>query len=241
MSEKRRTGDRFPGVPFDSENADERRLWDELDELPRAEPSPRLRHDFYRQLAKSRSTPASVRLREWLGFRNNAGWLTAAASLLLGVALSQGLSRPVPVDDRAIASLQQQVAMLNRSLILDRMESPAASKRLRGIVDAVGVAGSDPVIASALLSRATGDPVSAVRSAAIDALGTQLAAPGIGDELMRLLVDAPSPLVQLALVDLVLRHGTTSQLESLVQISDEGRLHPDVQRHVESSIQRSRA
>jgi hypothetical protein len=46
--------------------------------------------------------------------------------------------------------------------------------------------------------------------------------------------------VQLALADLVLRYGNPQQLEQLVKLSDGGSLHPDVAKHVKTSVERSR-
>ncbi len=60
----------------------------------------------------------------------------------------------------------------------------------------------------------------------------------LSNELMNLLASAESPLVQLALVDLVLRNGSNSQLEYLLQLADTGRLHPDLVKHVNKSLGR---
>jgi hypothetical protein len=46
--------------------------------------------------------------------------------------------------------------------------------------------------------------------------------------------------VQLALADLVLRYGDPQQLEQLVKLSASGNLHPDVAKHIKSSVARNR-
>jgi hypothetical protein len=63
----------------------------------------------------------------------------------------------------------------------------------------------------------------------------------VGDELMAQLERAESPLVQLALVDLVLRHGNAGQVEQLVKLAEQGALHPDLAQHVKSVVWRNRA
>ena len=126
--------------------------------------------------------------------------------------------------------------MLNRELILDRLEDATAGKRLRGVIDAAYVVQDDAEIARALLMRATEDRVASVRTAAIDALGPSLNSAEVGDELMKLLETAESPLVQLALVDLVLRNGSNAQLQQLMQLANTGRLHPDLIKHVKNSF-----
>jgi hypothetical protein len=82
--------------------------------------------------------------------------------------------------------------------------------------------------------------VHSVRAAAIDAIGPQLGTPSIADELMASLEQAESPLVQLALADLVLRYGDPKQLEQLLRLSGRGALHPDVAQHIKSSASRNR-
>ena len=233
MSENKR-------IPYDGDTGADDALWQALGELPDAEPSPRLRQAFYRDLARSGRPGVAERLRDWLGFSGNTGWLTVAASLLIGLGAGMLLVQPAePVDENLrLAALEENVSILNRRLILDRLENATASKRLRGVMDAAAIAGNDAEVANALLLRATNDPVPSVRSAAIGALGPQMRTPAVGERLMDLLQQAESPLVQLALADLVLRHGSSRQINQLAQLADDGLLHPDIAKHVTESLKR---
>ena len=87
-----------------------------------------------------------------------------------------------------------------------------------------------------MLRLARNDNVYSIRSAAIEALGTMLATPDIGEELMALFEQNQSPLVQLALVDLVLRYGNAMQLDRLNQLSRSGNLAPELVEYVQSAI-----
>ena len=115
-------------------------------------------------------------------------------------------------------ALEQNVSMLNRSLVMDRLQNDQPGKRLRGVMDATYMATEDPDIAMALLDVALNDRVATVRSAAIESLGAQINTPTIGVQLMQTLQNAESPLVQLALVDLVLRNGNDEQVDQLLQL-----------------------
>lgn len=227
------------GVPFVSKDADESAIWDALIELPQEEPSRQLRQRFYDRL-DDRARPLGwvARVGGWLGIASPVGWMSAAATLLLGIVIGQVLEGE---SEASVRALQAQVVSLNRDLILDRLESDSPSKRLRGVVDALAVVERDAEIAHALLQTATDDSVHAVRSAAIDALGPQLRSPAIGEPLMRVLEASASPLVQLALVDLVLRHGTRSQIAQLIDLARAERLHPDLVEHVFASVSGERA
>ena len=231
------------GVSFVGDDAAEDAVWNSLGDIPAAEPSPELRRRFYRQLdnetATVRSSTVVGRVGRLLGFDAATGWLSATAALLLGLAL--GLTVPNGGQSRSVDLLERQVADLRRDLILDRLESATPSKRLRGVIDAVNLAERDPIVANALLETATADRVQAVRTAAIDALGPQVRADAVGDALMRELETSDSPLVQLALVDLVLRHGSRAQVRTLLSLAQAGELHPELVEHVLSSVSEERA
>lgn len=53
--------------------------------------------------------------------------------------------------------------------------------------------------------------------------------------------DSAQDLVQLALADLVLRHGSSMQPEQLLRLANEGALHPDLVKHVQKSLGRESA
>ena len=229
-----------PSLPFESSDADEQRLWAALADLPRAEPSPGLRRRFYHGLEAAGTRTWSGRLRDWLGLGERGGWVTAAACLLLGFGVAQVVAlRDTGTSDGGadrLVALEENVALLRRELIIDRLQDESAGKRLKGVVEAGQVVAEDREVARALLSRAVDDPSLSVRSAAIDALGPQLATREVGEELMKLLESADSPIVQLALVDLVLRHGDREQVGELRALAEAGRLHPDLVAHVRNAL-----
>ena len=235
-------------LPFDSEDLNEQKLWQALGDLPDESPSPRLRQSFYRELEKADRESWLEKLNSWLGIRNATGWVTAMAFGVLGLGLAQWMNTTNidipgtatvsdPVEDSRLAVLEQNVARLNRQLVLDRLQDSAASTRLRGVFDAGGLVEDDPEVTRALLLRATEDRVPSVRSAAIDALGPKLNSASVGSELMNLLEQAEAPLVQLALVDLVLRYGSQAQIEQLLALANQDRLLPELVNHVKKSLQ----
>lgn len=236
MSEKENRG-----VPFESDDREERRLWQALEGISQPEPPPRLRRRFYGELDRlGRQTPFE-RWSRRIGVIGVRGVVTALSCAVAGIVVGILLGDSDSIERSELTDLQQQVAQLNRNLILDRLENVSASKRLLGVIDAAGMAENDTEIARALLSRAVDDRVYSVRAAAIDAIGPQLNTPAVGEELMALLEKTDSPLVQLALVDLVLRHGNAQQIERLERLSESGALHPDLAQHVKTAVWRDRA
>jgi multidrug efflux pump subunit AcrA (membrane-fusion protein) len=123
----------------------------------------------------------------------------------------------------------------------DRVEPGAKLVELRmpeAVVAAAILAGTNAQLgAHKTLVRSTQDRVSSVRSAAIDALGASTSASAVGEQVMGLLEKAESPIVQLALVDHVLRYGNEEQIDQLLTLAGQDRLHPDLARHVIASVQ----
>lgn len=222
-------------LPFESSDPEEQKLWSALSDLPLEEPSSQLRRRFYNGLHDASRPAWYQRLGQWLGMRSSNGWATVAACLVIGFGVAQLTDSPVTESTRLVA-LEDNVAMLQRELILDRLQDTSAATRLRGVVDASRVAASDPLVVQALLDRATQDRSVSVRSAAIDALGPQISSGEVGAEVMQLLQDVDSPIVQFALVDLVLRQGSAEQIRHLQDLADKGELHPDLARHVNNAL-----
>lgn len=225
-----------PSLPFESSDDAEQQLWQELGNLPMAEPPADMRRSFYNELERAGSLTWGGRIRSWLGLSNNAGWVTATACLLIGFGAAQLATEQSSVEPDRLVALEQNIALLNRELVLDRLQDDAPGTRLLGVHAASNLVENDAEIAQALLVRASEDRSQSVRSAAIDALGPQLSSTRVGGELMRLLEDADSPIVQLALTDLVLRNGNQAQLDQLLYLANEKRLHPDLITHVKKAL-----
>jgi hypothetical protein len=235
MSDKRK-----PGLPYSSDEPAENSLWDSLATLEAEEPTADLRKNFYTKLEQAARPTLLSKMRDFFGFSGNTGWITATACLLVGLGTGQLIGAD-SADSSAerLAALEQNVSMLNRTLILDRLDNDSAGKRLQGVLDAAYLADDDPQITDALLQRATEERVHSVRAAAIDVLGRQLGAPSVGKRIMDSIADAESPIVQLALIDVVLRNGDQQQLQELLALAEDGLLYPDLAQHVLNSLKRN--
>ncbi len=223
------------GLDYRADTPSERELWDALGSLDQPEPPARLRRAFYRRLDHTPAPGAwSRRLRAWFA----RPWVPAAAMLGVGLVVGAALERP----NVELAVLQAEVAMLHRDFTLSLMHHQSATERLRGTIGAGVLAATDPAVTQALLRQALDDPSHAVRAAAIDALGPRVRSPGVGGEVLGLLETGVSPLVQKALVDLILRHGGPTEIERLLELSARGDVvHPDLRTYVTRSVRRASA
>lgn len=135
-----------------------------------------------------------------------------------------------------VRELRGEVRALNELVALSLLDDASATERLQGVSYGARMERPDRDVVSALLSAATTDPSVNVRLAAIEALAPRAAEPPVFDRLVRALPEQDSPLVQVALVDLLLESdGETARRAALRLAQDDG-THPEVRRHVRERL-----
>jgi hypothetical protein len=231
------------GVSLETEDEFERQLFDELASIPQRQPSERLRRSFYRRLNQAEAPRARYGDTrpgwfDWLLKPMVPALATLVIGLYIGAQLGNGSEDQ---GEQQIDLLRSEVATLNATVALSLLQKDSASDRLKGIDVATTMASGNPDITDALLYRAANDSSRSVRSAAISALGPQLADTSVANEVQRLMLDSKSPLVQLAFVELLMRWGDNDQLRNLVEAAETGRLLPDVQEYVMEKVRRMSA
>ena len=191
-------------------------LWTKLDSLPAEEPSPRMRDRFYAALGAYGEgfSAASTRERRKAGF----SWLPvsiAAATLLIGLGLGYAVSsQKGGRESTEIAQLRGEVNGMRELVALSLLRQQSASERLRGVSWANQVESSDGQVLAALLDSVNHDPNVNVRLAAADALRTFAMTSASRTEIAKAIIPQSAPLVQIALIDLV------------VDLKDSSRRHP---------------
>jgi hypothetical protein len=163
------------------------------------EPSGKVRERFFEMLGAYRQGLASAEPRRAFHW-----WQMAAAAALLAAGLGIGYvlrgSGQAPAE---VSQLREEVANMRQLVALSLMQQQSASERLRGVSWAYEVEPSDRRVLGALVSTINHDTNVNVRLAAVDALHRFTASP----ETRRAVVDAlpgqTTPLVQVALIDLL--------------------------------------
>lgn len=196
------------------------RLWEALDRLPEERPSPALSQRFYcmldEEVERAEAAPAPRRRGGWRGWLTalvprpavgGLGW--ALPALVLGVAVGAlvagggGAGNGDRAERREITELRSEVRSLSRLVTLSLLEQDSASERLKGVSYGRAAGPSDGRVLAALLEAAGHDPNVNVRLAAIDALAGVVDRPRVQETLVEAFARQESPLVQIALVDLL--------------------------------------
>ena len=197
----------------------QRRLAAALRAPPSARPGPRLDAMFHTWLESEREA-ASFRARaltpprvSWLralmsstGANALAACVLFAAGLFIGIRVLQPAAAVVTVRDEAMASelarLREQVEDMNQAVTWSVLQQGSTSDRLQNVLASSGApAGSQT--RHELLSLVAYDPSSTVRQSAVEALYRYAEDPAVRRAVATALPRESSPIVQLAMIDLL--------------------------------------
>jgi hypothetical protein len=211
--------------------------WAALGVLDDAEPGPGLRRGFYQALEAYQSGFAE-RQPSWFTWWPKAPALQAAlgmAMLLIGVFAGYLLSNRY---NPQVAQLQEQVNSLHQVMALSLLEQQSAFSRLEGVAWSYRVERSDTEVLDALLRTVNGDASVDVRLAAVDALRQFSTNASTRRGLAQALPHQTSPLVQIALIDLLVELQERSAAPQLRQLVEEPALDQNVQARAQRALLR---
>lgn len=166
------------------------------------------------------------------------GLLALLVGLGLGIVVAGG--GPFGPGGRGeLRSLRGEVRTLNELVTLSLLEAPSATERLQGVSFGARMERPDREVLSALVEAATRDPNVNVRLAAIEALAPVASRPRVLGPLARALPEQESPLVQVALVDLLLASDGETARRAAAGLLEDEEVYPDVRRHVRERLGRA--
>lgn len=223
-------------------------LWAKLGLLPAEQPSGRLRTGFYSMLEdykrnheERERAPRAGRLLAGLRERFS-GWKPAYAfasgAVLLLIGIGAGwILHAGRVSPKEVAALRGEVQDLRQAAALSFLDQASASNRLQGISYTELLERPDARTLAALINTLNADPNANVRLAAVDALYLFRNEPGVKDSLVRSLAAQDSPLVQVALIDLLVGIREQRAAEALKTLIGSGKLSPEVKQRAEQGLQ----
>ena len=223
-------------------------IWTKLGVLPQEQPSPEVREKFYGTLEAYIAGMEGEREKLGLGrslsrlaahlMPRRPAYQAALALALLAVGLGGGfwLGGRRPGIENEISSLRQEVGDIRQTAALSLLRQPSSSDRLMGVSWAGNVRQPAKTTVDALVRTLNEDPSVNVRLAAVDALYLFADRPGVKEGLVASLAGQSSPLVQVALIDLLVSVREKRALESLKLLAADKKLEPGVRKKAESGI-----
>ena len=125
---------------------------------------------------------------------------------------------------------------MRQTVAISLLSQPSASARLQGVSYSAAVQRPNTKTLTALVNTLNTDPNSNVRLAAVEALYLFRNQSGVKDSLLNALAVQDSPLVQVALIDLLVEIREQRASEALKALIKNEKLNPDVKKLAEQGI-----
>jgi hypothetical protein len=229
-------------------------VWRGLESMPELEPSENMRVRFLETLkayeegyqeAQRRqvyTAPAKSWWAGWLPARPAWQMAFSAALVLAGLLGGRYLLGPQqPSGNPEMAQLRGQVESLRQLITLSMLQQDSPSARLRGVTYSYQIAKPDNQVEQALLQAMNHDSNVAVRLSAVDALAKF----GNSMDVRRALVDSlavqDSPLVQVALIDLLVQLKEKEAVAALRTLSKDAQADETVRQRAADGAQKLEA
>lgn len=219
-------------------------LWTKLGVLPEERPSSALRQRFYSMLEEYKEGMTQEKplhhLRRFFSSLFGRSWgrrpvlQFGFSFLLLFIGLSIGYFLRFGNQN---AELRQEVQSMQQMLAVSLLEQRSPIQRLKGINLSYDVKKPNSQTIDALLNTLDSDPSINVRLAAVDALYLFFDYPSVREGVIHSLSKQTSPLIQIALVDLLVTMQERKALESFKRLIQTNELDPGVKQKLERGIQ----
>ncbi len=225
------------------------RLWERLGSLSDAEASTALRARFYSMLDGYKDgigLSLKQGKRRWgTGFWSERfipgtpvfQFAIAALFLVAGIVIGR-LLIPVASSSSDLAQLREEVHGMKRMVALSLMQQQSASERLAGVSWSQRVRQPDEKVLNALVQALNYDPSVDVRLAAMDALYQFSDQSSVRRALLEALPGQSSPMVQIALIDLMVQLGERQSAGTLRQLADDKNVNEAVRQRARWGLQR---
>jgi hypothetical protein len=212
-------------------------LQEKIQDIGYPEPSSELDDRFYQMLAlqKSKVRPAFSwsLFFEWPQLAPKLAF--ASITLLLGVLIGY-VVKPAPASSGDFAALTQQVSKLQETMMLSLLEKESATERLKAVSLTSEMTGVSDKVTSALIQTLNNDENVNVRLAALEALVPYAREGAVREQLIRSIGKQNSPLVQVALAELMEKIQAKSSVEELQKIIQSERTPAEVKNKIKESI-----
>jgi hypothetical protein len=223
-------------------------VWQKLGQLPEEEPTPAMRTRFYAMLEGYREglekpSPASSITFSTPWWRSlfpaapAMQFLLAALFLVIGVLLGR-LSNYEKQGNGELVQLRGELQNMRQMVTLSLLQQQSASERLAGLSWSEQVRQPDTKVLDALINALNYDPNVNVRLRAVDALHQFADRPVVRQGIVQALLRQNSPLVQIALIDLVVEIREKQSADALRRLAEDATVNQAVRQRAQWGLQR---
>jgi hypothetical protein len=209
-------------------------LTKKIDQQPEPTPSLELDHRFYEMLAKEKRKSSSLTF-SFPDFKILFHRYALACTLLIAGFLS-GYWFQQPTSTSDVKQLTLQVEGLKEMMMISLLEKESATERLKAVSLTQEINGPSKKVTEALFKTLNADPNVNVRLAALDALQGYSNLPHVREGLVHSIATQQSPLVQMALAELMVAIQEKSSVHELKKVLDQKSTAKEVKEKIQRSI-----
>jgi hypothetical protein len=226
---------------FDAMNS----TWKQIDRVEVPVPSEKMDISFFNMLNEEVEKKKPItsnrieRLKSFFGsilkLQLAFGMLLLTMGLGLGYMLKSNPSTPA-VKETMVTDTNTETEEVRGQLVLTLLEQNSANKRLQGVNEAAKLNDASERIIEALFTTLNNDPNINVRLVALESLSKYVETPEVRMGLVKSIAFQDSPLVQIALADLMVALQEKTSVESMKQLLEKPDINNTVKRKLEESI-----
>jgi hypothetical protein len=197
-------------------------------------PSQELDSRFYEMLAKEKKPSSKVSF-SWSWADSIFSKMAVGALLLVG-GFSAGLLMQKRTSENEVSKVAQEVSSLKEMMMISLLEKESATDRLKAVSLSEEIQGPSRKVTDALFKTLNSDPSVNVRLASLEALQTYSKSSAVREGLVRAIAQQDSPLVLVALSDLMVKLQEKSSVKELKKIMDQQSTPKEVKQRIKESI-----
>ncbi len=212
------------------------KLDESIDKISTVVPSKTLDRNFYSMLTKEKEKSKRSNFSlSWISFDSWVPKLSVAAVLVvLGFIGGSVLQKNSGGGE--VKELAKEVSGLKEMIMISMLEKESATDRLKAVSLSEEIQGPSKKVTEALFKTLNSDPSVNVRLAALDALQNYAKSPTVREGLVRAIAQQDSPLVQVAMAELMAALQEKSSVKALKEILKQKSTPKEVKQRIEESI-----
>ncbi len=215
-------------------------LWSGLEE--NVEPTTAMDIKFYTMLNAQKKSKERVTLipasENFLAKIFSKKIVYTLAILAIGFFIGNNLNIETDLSEETLQIAQKETEEVRGQLVLTLLEQPSANKRLQAVSEVNKLNSVTETIVKALFSTLNNDANVNVRLSAIEALSNYTYIPLVREGLVASIIHQKSPMVQIALADLMVKLQEKKAVESFKKLIKEEDVNVSAKQKMEESIQR---
>ena len=210
-----------------------------LEAIPTPEPGMSMDEGFYSMLADEKAkskAKSSLSIMEWWNSIRQSQWQWAYSIVILAIGLMAGYLINKPSGNN-IETLTAEVQEMKEMMMLTMLEQESTTERLKAVSLTTDMPDASNKVAAALINTLRTEENNNVRMAAIEALAKYTNRPAVRKEIIASIQFQDSPLVQLALAELMVAMEAKEAPEAFKELWKEDNTPKEVQEAIKDKMQ----